>query len=240
MALLLHYIGTVTWRQNKPPAWSKTYAGELDTCSITWQGAQYLEKAFLDSLTKYQTMTYVDEAGVSVTDTGMFLVKFSSDDNPIFPTVTLSFEGCRGGVVPDPVKTDDITTQSASTTKEIIDPTSPNYQKSITMAIQYYASRTTYDWVQLTDPAGNSPYTTVRNPISYTGPFGDSHIFYTHFSGMFDAAGDPTNTISIADATAVWNSFRGIPVISGLNVKEVVPGKVWQGNATAEFLLIGS
>lgn len=235
----LHYIGTTAWRQNKPPAWSKTYAGETDTCNLQFQGAQYLEKSFLDALTKYQSLVYINEISVTVTDTGMFLLKWSSDDNPIFPTVTLSYEGSRGGVAPDPIPTDDKTAQSASTTFVITDSTSPNYQKAITMSIQYYAARTSYEWSAFSNPAGVATYDDVRNPITYSGPYGDENIYLTRFSGMVDDNGDPSHTISIGDATAVWNTFTGTSVVSGFNVREAVPGHLWKCNSTAEFLLVG-
>jgi len=50
MALTIHYIGNVAFRQNKSPQWNKTYSGDMDICSLTFQGAQYLMKVFLDSL----------------------------------------------------------------------------------------------------------------------------------------------------------------------------------------------
>jgi len=240
MALNIHYIGNSAWRQNKPPAWSKSFAGEMDTCTLQWQGAQYLEKAFLDSLTAYQALVYLNEAGVTVTDTAMRLIKASSDDNPIWPTVTLSFDGFRNGAVSDAVATDGRTSQSASTTHTITDDSSVNYGKAITMSIQYYANRTAYEWTQLSNPSGTPTYGTVRNPLSYSGPYGDPNIFYRKFSGQVDDDGQPASQIPIGDATAVWNTFSGTTQISDFTSKELVPGYVWQCSATAEFLLVGS
>ena len=249
MALLLHYIGTaasstllVAWRQNKSPEWSKHYAGEPDTCNVVWQGPQYQEKAFLDSLTKYQSLTYVDENGTTVTDTGMFLDDFSSDGAAIFPTVTLSYKGVRNGTVPDAIPTDGITSQSASTSAVITDVTSPNYGKTLTLAISYYAARTSWKWVQLSDPAGTppSPKNTVRNHLSYTQPPSDPKIWYYRYSGMVGADGLPTHTIPTGDATFVWNTFAGATSVSGFQSEEIVPGKLWQCNSTVEFLLLGT
>lgn len=246
MALLLHYIGTAaaavgtSWRQNKAPEWDKNYVGETDTCRVTYQGPHYLEKAFLDALTEYQDLVYKDENGATNTDAGMFLTKASSDNAPIFPTVTLHFEGCRNGTTPDPLATDDKVVQSASTTFTITDDTSPNYGKGITMSIQYYAARTSYEWAQLTDPAGVATHNTLRNPITYTGPFGDIDIFQTRFSGMVDEDGNSSRTISTADATAVWNSFVYTSVVAGPQTREVVPGELWKCSATVEGLLVGT
>lgn len=238
MALTIHYIGTVSFRQNKSPQWSKTYSGEMDTCSLVFQGAQYLMKAFLDALTKYQTMTYVDEAGVSVNDTGMFLAKWTTDDAAIFPSVNLQFEGFRGGTLPDPIPTDDITIQSASTTKLITDATSPNYNKTITLAVEYRCARTSYTWAQKTDPGATCPYTTVRQHITPT--LGSDNITWFHFSGMFDAAGDPSNTISTGDATAAFNTFSLITLTTSFESRETVPGKVWSCQSVNEYRLKGA
>lgn len=235
----LRYIGTITFRQNKPPSWEKNYAGETDTCRLQFQGAQYLEKAFLNALTKYQSLVYLDEVGVSTTDTGMFLVKWSSDDNPIFPTVTLMYEGCRNGTAPDPIPTDDKTIQSAATSFIITDPTSPNYNKAVSMSIQYVAARTSYEWVAFSDPAGVATYYAVRHPLTYTGPYGDAKIKLTRFSGMVDDAGNPSSTISIGDATAVWNTFTFSALVV-MTAKEVIPGHLWKCSSTADHLIVGN
>lgn len=240
MALTLHYIGNVAWRQNKPPQWSKTFSGDADTCSLTFQGAQYLEKAFLDAVTlaKFGSMVYINEAGVSVTDTGMFFTGFSSDDAAIFPTVTLQFTGFRNGELPSAVPEDDVTIQSAQTTKHITDSTSPNYNKTITLAIEYRCARTTWSWSQAGDPGATSPYTSVRQPISPT--LGSVNITYTHFSGMVDSSGEPSNTISTGDATAVFNTFSLTTRSTSFSSKETVPGCVWTCQAVNERVLKGA
>lgn len=242
MALTIHYIGNVAWRQNHPPEWNKNLVGDTDTCSIKWQGPQYTEKAFLDSLTDYQSLVYTNENGTTVTDSGMKLTRYSSDDAAIFPTVTLFFEGCRGGGVPDALITNDKTTQSASTTFTITDGSSVNADRPISLSIQYYAARTTYEWVQLSDPAGVPPgsYDNVANSITYSQPPGDDNIFFYRYTGMIDEEGNASKTIPTGDATAVWNSFVGTEVVTSMQAREIVPGHVWRCSATVEFLLIGT
>jgi hypothetical protein len=233
--MALTYIGNVSFRQVKPPAWGKTFAGDADTCTLSFAGAQYLAKAFEDALTKYQALTYQDERGDTYSEVAMFLEKWTSDDTVIPTTVTLTFSGCKGGTIPDAVPTDDKTIQSASTSATITDPTSLNVGKSISLSIQYYAARTTYEYTQLSDPGGNTTHGTVRHPLTYT--LGGPNIISTKFTGMVDADGNPTNTISTADATFVWNTFTGNTVLTGLNSKEVVPGKLWKVTSTVEYLL---
>ncbi len=57
---------------------------------------------------------------------------------------------------------------------------------------------------------------------------------------MFDAAGDPSNTISTGDATAVWNSFSFGTIVSGFKSEEVIPGKLWKCNSTADSIITGT
>ena len=94
----LHYVEDSTFIQVKPPQWSRNFTGEFDTCTVTYQGAQYRAKAFMDSLAAYATMTCTDEAGANLNDSSMFLTSWTSDDNPVLPSVTLTYMGMRGGV----------------------------------------------------------------------------------------------------------------------------------------------
>jgi hypothetical protein len=242
--MALTYIGSYTFKQVKALAWNKSYAGEPDSCTVVFQGAQYLEKSFCDGLTKFQTMqtinglTVIDEKGNNVGDAHMFLKGWSSDDAPIFPSVTMTFIGCRGGTTPDAIPEDDITIQSASTTKTITDASSPNNGIGISLSIQYKAARTSYTWTALSDPGSTATYSTVRKQLSYS--LYGSNMILTKFSGMKDDGGDPSTTISTGDATAVWNSFIAQNFTSSFTSHEVIPGKVWQCSSTNEFILIGT
>lgn len=243
--MALTYLGdNAAWKQITPPVWDKNFAGQPDTCSITYQGPQYLESTFISALTKFQTMqtiaglTVVDERGNNRGDAHMFLQRATSDESAVMPKVTCSFMGCRGGTTPDPLPEDDITLQSATTTHTITG--GVNDGRPITLAIQYLSARTTWEWTQLTDPAGTATYATVRNPISLTQP-PSANILTYRYTGMVDAAGDPTNEISTGDATAVWNSFASSgPITSAFSSKEVVPGKVWQCNSTNDSIVQGT
>jgi hypothetical protein len=234
----LHYVEDSTYIQVKPPQWSRNFTGELDTCTVTYQGAQYRAKAFMDSLGAYATLSCTDEAGANLSDSSMFLTSWTSDENPVLPTVTLTYMGMRGGVGRGVLAEDDVSLQTAQTTKQITDATSVNYQKTITCSVTYVGSRTTYKWAALANPGATPTYSAVRNiPVLNMGSAG---IRQMTFSGMVDDAGEPSGTISTGDATAVFNTFSAVSQTTSFTVSEVVPGKLWQCQSVNEYILKGA
>jgi len=234
----LHYIEDSTFIQVKPPQWSRNFTGEFDTCTVTYQGAQYREKAFMDSIGAYGTLSCTDEAGANLNDASMFLTSWTSDENPVLPTVTLTFMGMRGGAARGVLAEDDTSLQTAQTTKQITDATSVNYQKTITCSVTYISSRTTYKWAALANPGATPTYSAVRNiPVLNMGSAG---IRQMTFSGMVDDAGEPSGTISTGDATAVFNTFSAVSQTTSFTVPEVVPGKLWQCQSVNEYILKGA
>jgi len=234
----LHYIEDSTFIQVKPPQWNRNFTGELDTCTVTYQGAQYRAKAFMDSLGAYGTLSCTDEAGANLNDASMFLDTWTSDDNPVLPTVTLNYKGLRGGAARGVLAEDDTSLQTAQTTKQITDATSVNYQKTITCSVTYVSSRTTYKWAALANPGATPTYSTVRNiPVLNMG---SAAIRQMTFSGMVDDAGEPTDTIPTGDATAVFNTFSAVSQTTTFTVPEIVPGKLWQCQSVNEYILKGA
>jgi hypothetical protein len=234
----LHYIEDSTFIQVKPPQWSRNFTGEFDTCTVTYQGAQYRAKAFMDSIGAYGTLSCTDEAGANLNDASMFLTSWSSDDNPVLPTVTLTYMGMRGGAARGVMAEDDVSLQTAQTTKQITDATSVNYQKTITCSVTYISSRTTYKWAALANPGATPTYSAVRNiPVLNMGSAG---IRQMTFSGMVDDAGEPTDTIPLGDSIAVFNTFSPVSQTTTFTVSEVVPGKLWQCHIVNEYILKGA
>ena len=234
----LHYIEDSTFIQVKPPQWNRNFTGELDTCTVTYQGAQYRAKAFMDSLGAYGTLSCTDEAGANLNDASMFLTSWTSDENPVLPTVTLNYIGMRGGAGRGVLADDDVSLQTAQTTKQITDATSVNYQKTITCSVTYVSSRTTYKWAALANPGSTPTYSAVRNiPVLNMG---SAAIRQMTFSGMVDDAGEPTDTIPTGDATAVFNTFSAVSQTTSFTVSEVVPGKLWQCQSVNEYILKGA
>ena len=234
----LHYVEDSTFIQVKPPQWSRNFIGEFDTCTVTYQGAQYRAKAFMDSLAAYATMTCTDEAGANLNDSSMFLTSWTSDENPVLPSVTLTYMGMRGGVGRGVLAEDDVSLQTAQTTKEITDATSVNYQKTITCSVTYISSRTTYKWAALANPGATPTYSAVRNiPVLNMG---SAAIRQMTFSGMVDDAGQPTDTIPLADSIAVFNTFSTTSQTTTFTVSEVVPGKLWTCQSVNEYVMKGA
>ena len=234
----LHYVEDSTFIQVKPPQWSRNFTGEFDTCTVTYQGAQYRAKAFMDSLAAYATMTCTDEAGANLNDSSMFLTSWTSDENPVLPSVPLTYMGMRGGVGRGVLAEDDTSLQTAQTTKQITDATSVNYQKTITCSVTYISSRTTYKWAALANPGATPTYSAVRNiPVLNMGSAG---IRQMTFSGMVDAAGEPSGTISTGDATVVFNTFTFTEQTTTFTVSEVVPGKLWTCQSVNEYVMKGA
>ena len=234
----LHYVEDSTFIQVKPPQWSRNFTGEFDTCTVAYQGAQYRAKAFMDSLAAYATMTCTDEAGANLSDANMFLTSWTSDENPVLPSVTLTYMGMRGGVARGVLADDDTSLQTAQTTKQITDATSVNYQKTITCSVTYISSRTTYKWAALANPGATPTYSAVRNiPVLNMG---SAAIRQMTFSGMVDAAGEPTDTIPLADSIAVFNTFSTTSQTTTFTVTEATPGKLWQCQSVNEYILKGA
>ncbi len=234
----LHYIEDSTFIQVKPPQWSRNFTGEFDTCTVTYQGAQYRMAAFLNTISGYGYLVCTDEAGANLSDASMFLTSWSSDDNPVLPTVTLTFLGMRGGAGRNVLAEDDVSLQTAQTTKAITDATSVNYQKTITCSVTYIGSRTTYKWGAGANPGATPTYSAVRNiPVLNMGSAG---IRQMTFSGMVDDAGEPTDTIPLGDSIAVFNTFSPVSQTTTFTVSEVVPGKLWQCQSVNEYILKGA
>jgi len=234
----LHYIEDSTFIQVKPAQWSRNFTGEFDTCAVTYQGAQYRMAAFLNTISGYGYLVCTDEAGANLSDASMFLTGWTSDDNPVLPTVTLTYMGMRGGAGRGVLAEDDVSLQTAQTTKAITDATSVNYQKTITCSVTYIGSRTTYKWGAGANPGATPTYSAVRNiPVLNMGSSG---IRQMTFSGMVDDAGEPSGTIPTGDAIAVFNTFSAVSQTTSFTVSEVVPGKLWQCQSVNEYILKGA
>ena len=248
----LHYVEDSTFIQVKPPQWSRNFTGEFDTCTVTYQGAQYRAKAFMDSLAAYATMTCTDEAGANLNDSSMFLTSWTSDENPVLPSVTLTYMGMRGGVGRGVLAEDDVSLQTVSTSKTITDSSSVNYQITISLSVIYISSRTTYKWAALSNPGSTPTYSAVRNvpvlnmgsaairQMSYTGQVETDTSGRSSTTNGNGAAVVPSSSIPTGDATAVFNTLSGVPQTTTFTVSEVVPGKLWTCQSVNEYILKGA
>jgi len=234
----LHYIEDSTFIQVKPPQWGRNFTGEFDTCTVTYQGAQYRMPAFLNTISGYGYLVCTDEAGANLSDASMFLTSWTSDDNPVLPTVTLNFLGMRGGAGRNVLAEDDVSLQTAQTTKAITDANSVNYQKTLTCSVTYIGSRTTYKWAVGSKPSATPTYSAVRNIPMLN--MGSSGIRQMTFSGMVDDDGQPSGSIPLGEATALFNTFTFEQQTTSFTVSEVVPGKLWQCQSVNEYIMKGA
>ena len=248
----LHYVEDSTFIQVKPPQWSRNFTGEFDTCTVTYQGAQYRAKAFMDSLAAYATMTCTDEAGANLNDSSMFLTSWTSDENPVLPSVTLTYMGMRGGVGRGVLAEDDVSLQTVSTNKTITDSSSVNYQITISLSVIYIGSRTTYKWAALANPGATPTYSAVRNipvlnmgsaairQMSYTGQVETDTSGRSSTTNGNGEAVVPSSSIPTGDATAVFNTLSAVSQTTSFTVSEVVPGKLWTCQSVNEYILKGA
>jgi len=239
--MAITYIGTSTYHQIEPPVWSKDFYG-LDECSVAYYGAADLEKAFITAQTAYQALTYDNQAGSTTTDTGMRLMKISSDGNKLLPTVTLQYKGCRSGTAPHYEATDDLTTQTATTSAVIpsgTSPASPNNDGAvITCVYEYYAARTTYKWITLSTPGSSPTYSTVRNSLD---PLDSSRLKSMIYSGnKVDPDTNLPIPLALAEMIYVFNTFTRNVFVSSYEVHDAVPGYVWECSSTVDYLVKGT
>jgi len=248
----LHYVEDSTFIQVKPAQWSRNFTGEFDTCTVTYQGAQYRAKAFMDLLGAYGTLSCTDEAGANLNDSFMFLTSWTSDDNPVLPTVTLTYMGMRGGAGRGVLAEDDVSLQTVSTNKTITDSSSVNYQITISLSVIYIGSRTTYKWAALANPGATPTYSAVRNipvlnmgstairQMSYTGQVETDTSGRSSTTNGNGEAVVPSSSLPSADATVVFNTLSGVSQTTSFTVSEVVPGKLWTCQSVNEYILKGA
>src|SRR5690606_29004132 len=97
----------------------------------------------------------------------MYLVGYSDDGDPIFPTVDLRFFGVRG-TLPRFKLTNSMVLQTVSTSALVDgeDADGNPVQVQASMEATYYASRSTYQWTEDKVPAIAPRYQTVIAAVS--------------------------------------------------------------------------
>jgi len=69
---------------------------------------------------------------------------------------------------------------------------------------------------------------------------GSSGIRQMTFSGMVDDDGQPSGSIPLGEATALFNTFTFEQQTTSFTVSEVVPGKLWQCQSVNEYIMKGA
>lgn len=181
----------------------------LDQARIPYRGAAPLKDAFEAGIVKFHPLPGYAR---------MYMTHISDDGDVIFPTIDVHYIGVRG-TIPLPKITNSrvVQTVTTSTTHE---------DQNYTLEATYFASRTNYQWIETTVP----PITPRYGPVQMAAPV---QPFRYHTEG-----GDG-GLIPYAAFVAAFNNLVLETVISEYTREEVVPGKIWQCEATADQMLQG-
>lgn len=218
------YTGNVAFEEAGDPVWTVDHYG-LDSCRWPWQGAEFLEKAFVDGLIRFQNIANHPR---------VYLMGWGNDQNPIFPTVELTYSGLRNGRLP-PAKAVD--SKSVQTVQAVITAATGKYSgKQITMELTYRASRTQYNWIEDSLPNKNAPlYGTVRNPVDPLN-LSNGAILQRRVTDDKGAVG----SLDIGTFTQLMNALLKVTEVSDYTSEEIVPGALWACSSTADYVLKGT
>lgn len=206
------FIGQYQFIQMSEVIWT-TDAHGLDQARIPYRGAMFLKKAFEDRIKRFAPMAAFPR---------MYFIQHSDDGHPLFPTVDLHFIGFRNGT-PPPVKiVNSRTLQTVSTSATVA-------EEQVSMEATYYASRTSYRWIETQKPPAEPRYRSVLEAVPPT-PFG----------WRVSAKGTSSGTVNYAAFVAAFNSLRQQVNVSDYVRDEVVPGKIWACECVVDAVLVGS
>jgi len=175
------YIGQTNFDDVCQPIYSKSEYG-IDVITRKMRGAAPNLLSFLNSLQQGQPMTQLGTIdlgnvfggfGRSSGLSSFALQTWTSDDDPVYPTVTLSYKGLLNGVLPKPIASNSESLQSttitcAITTTDTVESGGKTLTLSgnATRSIQYIANQTEWKYVsnQRVD-GGTQTEITGRSPI---------------------------------------------------------------------------
>lgn len=234
------FIGTnVSFQLLRDPVW--TGGGyELDTAHVPYQGILPLRDAYVNGLTRFGNLPGF---------TKVWLMRYSSDDEPHFPTVTLEYQGCKSGAVPPPKGEDGKTIQNISTTVIATGgqykPVTAHPNTTVTLEIQFYAAQTVWNWYSLTNPGTNPLYATVRRPIDPLTLIVRQRFSVTSAVLITGDTTDPNEkeysgpvaTLDTGTYTQLRNSLQAIDEVTEYKVEELVPSQLWKCSSTVNRTL---
>lgn len=206
------FQGNVAWMQASEIVWT-TDAFGLDQARIPYRGAVTGKKAFEDRLNRFEPMASYNK---------MYLTHHSDDGALIFPTVDLHFIGFRNGVPPPPKIVNSKTLQSVSTSGNV-------GEEQVSMEATYYASRTTYRWIEIQKP-------TIHPRFSAVLEAADPDLV----GWRVTAKGTSSGTVGYAAFVTLYNSLRRVVTVADYVREEVVPGRIWACDCVVDQLLMGS
>lgn len=212
----MDFIGNVNFQAQRDPIWSGG-GYELDTCSVPYQGAITYRDAFVNGLSRFATLSGFSK---------VWLMRWPSDDEPHFPTVTLEYTGCKGGSVP-PTKADDGQVVQTLTTTVTSTTYSSGEDIDIEMEIGYYAQQTRYSYYVLGTPPSSPVNNTARRVIDPA-----SSIYYRRYRVVSVPTDSETTVGTIASVdtgtyTQLNNTLIPAHVVQEYMTDEIVPSALW-------------
>ncbi len=214
------YVGNVQFEKVSEPIWS-TEAHGMDQAILPYRGAAPLKPDFEATLVNFAQLADHPR---------MYLVGYSDDGDPIFPTVDLRFIGVRGAI--PPVKLVNSTVLQTVSTSGMVqgkDSEGADIEVQASMEATYYASRTTYQWIEDKIPALTPRYATVIAAVS-PRPVGY----------RISAPGTASGTVNYSAFVTLLNTLRQEERVTDYTREEVVPGKLWACESTVDYILSGS
>jgi len=160
------YVGQTNFDDVCQPVYSKSEYG-IDIITRKMRGAASRLLAFVSSLQQGQPMVSIGHIDISTGQNfpgfgntnglaSFALQTWTTDDDPVYPTVTLNFKGLLSGVLPKPLACNSQTLQTSSlscnintSATVIIGGQSFTLSGHATRTIQYYANQT--DWKYVTN-----------------------------------------------------------------------------------------
>lgn len=238
----ISYTNDTDFIEIGPPKWGKGGWG-LDSLRLKYQGGRAELDAFLASLVDWEP---------SALDGGMYLDTFANDDDPVQPTVDVSYIGRRGGVLPEVQTKQGFTLQTAS------------FQDSGDGALQldvlYRSPNTSMSWIGTSDAMTYSGFTNpgeivvvqrrvnghlpilfryadaVRNSLAYARATDEQRAridaFLEDNQGLIDAAAD--RLIAFFNSLFITNT-----IVTDFTAVELVPGEYYQCTSTTSEILEG-
>lgn len=217
-------IGTMAFQEARDPIFS---AGgyDLDTARHPWQGGVANLAAFTSGLSSFSALPGFAK---------MYLMRWNSDEEPVHPTVTLEYQGCKNGSVP-PVKAEDGLSLQSLTVAVESTTYSPGDTVTVSMDIEYYAQQTNYSWFSLTTPGDAPLYGVARRVLDLATTVFTRQYKITQAS---DTTSVPTGKITSVD-TATYTQLNNALVqghkLQEYKVVDLVPGSLWQCNSTVNY-----
>jgi len=220
----MQYIGDVTFAAQRDPIFS---AGgfDLDTARVPYQGAATLKEAFTSGQVRFSSLSGYPK---------MYLMRWTDDEDPVFPTVTLEYMGFKSGSAP-PEKAEDgqiLQTVSVTVTSLTYE---PGEEIEIAMDVVYFAQQTNYTWYRLTAPPSGSQFAVARRLIDPASSVLSRTYKIVNAPSSSGITQGRVSSVDAATYTQLNNELNPAHVVTEYKSDELVPGALWRCSATVNY-----